>query len=317
MKKALLFILLITLIMSSGCAFVSIPLFRQTQPLQEKIVQGKGRNKILLIDISGIISSADKRSTTGFVTEQDITSRIKEELEKAARDKKIKGVILRINSPGGTVTASDIIYREIVRFKKKKNIPVVACLMDIATSGGYYIACAADEIIAHPTTVTGSIGVIAFKFNLKGLMDKLGIEEDSVMAGDKKDIYSMFRPMSGEEKKIMQDIMDTLHNRFISVIDESRADLTRDNILPLADGRVYTADQARDLKLIDHVGYLDESINAVQKQAGLAKAKVVMYHRPAAYKNNIYSQANISLVNFGGSGLFEYLPVRFMYMWNP
>jgi len=317
MQKFSAAIICILFLLIQGCAFVSIPLMQATQPLKEKTLQGKGGNKILLIDISGIISTQQKRSLTGFDVEVDTLARLKEELKKAADDKKIKAVILRINSPGGTVTASDIIYREIMQFKKKNKVFVAACLMDIAASGGYYIANAADMIIALPTTITGSIGVIALKFNIQGLMSRFGVTDESLKTGDKKDIMSPFRSITEEERKIMQDILDSLHAQFISVIDKGRKDLTPDKISPLADGRVFTAAQALENRLIDDVGYLDDVIDKIKKKLGLRNARVVTYHRRSAYKNNIYSQASINVFSFGESGLLEYLPVRFMYLWNP
>lgn len=208
-------------------------------------------------------------------------------------------------------------HREILRFKEKRNVFVVACLMDMAASGGYYIANAADIIMAHPTTVTGSIGVIALKFNIKGLMDKIGVEEESIKSGDKKDIFSYWRGITEEERKIMQGIIDSLHAQFLKAIEEGRKDLSPDEIRRLADGRIYTAQQALSHRLIDGIGYLEDVINLCKKETGLEKARVVTYHRPSDYKSNIYSQASISIFGLGDQNVFEYLPVKFMYLWNP
>lgn len=302
----------------SGCAFVSIPLFGPTQPLEEVYLEGTGKDRILIIDISGSISSAKRRALIGLNNEPDsLVARVKEELNKASTDDRVKAVILRINSPGGTVTACDIIYREILKFKKRTDVYVAACLMDIAASGGYYIACAADEIVAHPTTVTGSIGVIAMKFNFKGLLDKVGIQDQSIMSGDKKDMFSYWRDMTLEEKKIMQEIIDSMQGQFIAAIDQGREALSIDEIVPLADGRIYTARQALGHKLIDRIGYLDDTIQLAKSAAGLDKARVISYHRPMEYKNNIYSQANISILGMGEKDIVEQLPVQFMYLWHP
>jgi protease-4 len=310
-------ILCLWLLCLSGCAFVSIPLMRETEPFEEKTLTGSGRDKILLVDLSGVITDVDKRSFLGFGKEVSDVARIKEELEKAARDKRVKAIILRIDSPGGTVTACDIIHQEMLRYKKKQNIYVSACFMNVAASGGYYIATAADRVVAHPTTITGSIGVIVTKFNVKGLMDKLGVQEESIKSGDKKDILSPFRGATPEEKKIVQDIIDSLYQRFLAVIEQGRPGISRTELKTLADGRVFTAQQALQAKLIDDIGYLDDTVEMVKKQLGLEEARLVTYHRPSTYKNNIYSQANIQLFNIGGSGFTEYFPMSFMYLWNP
>jgi len=312
-----IFICLLAVCSIQGCAFISIPLSSRTLPLEEKVLEGEGRDKILLIDISGVISSEKKRSFADLDAGPDMVARVKEELTQAAEDDRIKAIILKINSPGGTVTASDIIYKELLKFKEKNKMYVTASLMDIAASGGYYIACAADTIVAHPTTVTGSIGVIAMKFNVKGLMDKLGVEDDTIKAGDMKDILSPFRPMTDEERKIIQDIIDSLHQQFMEAVVQGRQELSLDEVKPLADGRVFTAKQALDAELIDDIGYLDDAIEITKKETDIKEARIITYYRPSAYKNNIYSQTSFSVFNFGENDFLSYLPVRFMYLWNP
>ena len=298
MRKFLLLFIIIFFL--NNCAFYFIG---KTKPLKETVISGKGKNKILLIDISGIISTK-KRHKFFFLKEESIVSRIKEELKKANSDKKIKGIVLRINSPGGTVTASDIIYHEIKKFKQKRHIPVVAYMMDIATSGAYYISLAADIIMAHPTSITGGIGVIALKFNIEELLKKIGIKDESIKSGKKKDLWSPFRPCTEEERKILQEIINELHERFIKTIAENRKMLTIGQIKKLADGRIYTAKQALNLKLIDKIGYLEDAIELVKKKAGILEAKIIIYHRPPTYKSNIYSIKNL-------------IGLEFMYLWLP
>lgn len=306
-----------------GCAFVSVPLTGQTLPFEESVVSGYGKDKILLIDVSGTISSQPEEGLLPFEEQISIVSRVKEELRTAVADKHIRGVILRINTPGGSVTASDILYEEIRRFKTIKKVPVVACMMDMATSGGYYVSMSADKVIAHPTTVTGSIGVIALKFNVQGLMEKIGIEEESIKSGELKDLWSPFRPSTEEEQQILQGVIDTMQERFVDVIAASRKKLNRDQIVKIADGRVYTSKQALDLKLIDGIGYLDDTIVGVKKMAGISEAKVIMYHRPYGYKGTIYSQLSqsdirtVNLINVDLGSLTDHAGVRFMYLWCP
>ena len=308
---------------SLGCSLVSISLIPPVETLKETTVSGSGKDKILIIDISGIISEEGKSGLVGLSGEPDIVARIKEELKLAAKDKHIKAIILRINSPGGTVTASDIIYHEIEQFKGKTGIKVIACIMDLGASGGYYVAVSADKIIAQPTTVTGSIGVIMLNLSFEGLLQKIGVKDTSIKAGEHKDMGSPLKAMTEEERKIFQGVLDNMYERFLTVIAENRKEITQEKLRSLADGRIYTAQQALELKLIDQIGYLDETIAQAKKDAGLEEARVVIYHRPGTYKNNIYSQLtsssfgainllNIDLKTFVRSGT-----PSFMYLWAP
>ncbi len=315
-----LFVFIVVLV--SGCAIVNVPLFPSAQELQERVLGGEGDSKILLIDISGLISEKE-RNTSGWLREgTSIVSEVKEALKKAESDDAISGLILRINSPGGTVTASDIIHHELKLFKEKTGVRITACLMDVGASGGYYVATAADEIIAHPTTITGSIGVITLRFNVEGLLSRIGIKEETVKSGDKKDILSPFRPSTPEERKIIQAIIDSLQQRFISVVTDGRKSLTRKDVEKLADGRIYTASQAQRAKLIDRVGYLDDAIKQIKQFSGIQNASVITYYRPGTYKGSIYSALpkaplNINLISINGQGLITPPGVHFMYMWVP
>jgi len=286
-------------------------------------VEGEGDNKILLIDISGVISEQKRNTTIGLREGISIVSEVKEALKKAESDDAIRGLILRINSPGGTVTASDIIHHELMLFKKKTGARITACLMDVGASGGYYVATAADEIIAHPTTITGSIGVVALKFNVEGLLSRIGIEEETIKSGEKKDIWSPFRPSTPEERKIIQAIIDNLHERFISVVTDGRKSLVRKDVEKLADGRIYTADQALEAGLIDRVGYLNDAVDRTKQSLGIEKSSVITYYRPGTYKGSIYSalpkapQSIINLITINGDGLTTPPGIHFMYLWTP
>src|SRR3990172_8130481 len=319
--------LVLLLISVSSCIFISAkvnPFLREKEPLKEVFVSGKGKDKILIIDISGIISEAGGSGVSGLFSDEDMVASIKEQLEKAKEDNRIKAVILRINSPGGTVTASDIIYNEIKKFKEGKKIKVVSCMMDVGASGAYFIAMASDKVIAHPTTLTGSIGVIFENLNVEGLLNKLGIKDATIKSGDKKDIGSPFRAITEEEKEILQEVNDNLYQRFFDVVYEGREELDRDDVKRLADGRIYSAEQALEEKLIDKIGYLDDAIEVAKEESEIKEAKVVMYKRPGSFANNIYSKlflqqpVNLNLINFGtAGGASFYLTPRFMYLWSP
>lgn len=302
-----------------GCAFVNVPLLSSPMALEEKVLEGDGASKILLLDISGTISEQEKSGRLLGRTAPSMVSQVRESLQKAEKDDRIAGLILRINSPGGTVTASDVIHHEIVEFRKRKHVPVLACIMSVGASGGYYVAAAADEIIAHPTAITGSIGVILMKFNVEGLMGKIGVEEQTVKSGDKKDIMSPFRKATPEEVKLGQEIIDQLYGRFMDIVMARTGNrLSRDELRKLADGRIYTAGQALEGKLIDRIGYLDDVIASIRKTVGDDQARVVSYYRPGTYKGSIYADAGDKsgmLELFGG--LDAYSAGSFMYLWRP
>lgn len=303
-----------------GCAFVNIPLMPPPAPLEEQIIEGDGTKKILLIDISGTISEQEKSGSLMNRSAPSMVSMIRESLSKAEKDKNIAGIILRINSPGGTVTASDIIHHDISEFKKRTKVPVQACIMSTGTSGGYYIAAAADRIIAHPTAITGSIGVIMMKFNIEGLMGKIGVEEQTVKSGDKKDIMSPFRRATPEEVKLGQEIIDQLYGRFLDVVMARPGNtLSRDELRRVADGRIYTAGQALQAKLIDGTGYLDDVIREFRTSIGDEKAKVVTYYRAGNYKGSIYSGAaeKDGFAELLGGGMDALSSSGFMYLWRP
>jgi protease-4 len=312
------------LIVLTGCAIVQIPLFPSLQPFEEKVLEGKGQAKILLLDISGIISEKKESKGLGLSQKSSLVARVKEELQKAEGDSSIAGVIIKINSPGGSVTATDIIYHELMQYKKQAGVRIVACLTGTATSGAYYVASAADEIVAHPTSVTGNIGVIAIKFNVEKLLSKVGIQEETVKSGEKKDILSPFRPSTSEEKDIIQTIINTLHERFVNVVLAGRKTLlSKEEIERLADGRIFTADQALEVKLIDRVGYLDEAVEEMKDSLNLKEARLITYNRPGSYRETIYSglpdisRKEINLVAINGDGLSFLSGVQFMYLWRP
>lgn len=287
-----------------GCVTVKVSLFEEPEPLKEKVVSGYARDKILLMDVSGLIMEGPRKpwfSPAGIVD----PGRVKEELEKAAKDRRIKAIVLRIHSPGGTVSASDMMHHEILAFKKEHRIPVVACLMGVAASGGYYVAQAADAIVAHPTGITGSIGVVAMKLNIKGLMEKVGVDSDVVKSGEWKDFWSPFRPATPAEKQMMQAIIDDFYRQFITVVAQGRH-LPPREAKRLADGRIYTAGQAKDLGLVDRLGYLDDAIDLAKAKAGIEEARVVLYYRPGSYRPTIYSMA---------PELFT--GPQFLYLWWP
>ncbi|MDR4495410.1 MAG: signal peptide peptidase SppA [Nitrospirales bacterium] len=314
--------ILVGLLLLPGCVYVD--LLSGGGPLQEITLSGKGDAKVLLVDISGML---DTQKETGLLEQPSLPARLKEELEIAQEDDQVKGLILRINTPGGTVTASDILYHEILEFKKSKKIPVVTAMMDIATSGGYYVAMASDRIFAHPSTITGSIGVIMVTANAQGLLEKIGVQPTAIVSGPKKGMGSPFQPLKEEERAIFQSVIDTLYGRFLSVVETGRPNLSKEPIRKLADGRIYTADLAKQEGLIDQIGYLDEAIAWVKEEAGLDTAQVVTYRRGRGRGNaNVYSSFDpptigpIGLPRIDSGSLLRTLSngtPNVMYLWMP
>lgn len=323
MKRTALFFVLCVAILS-GCTGLHVSLLPETEPLVEKILEGDGKQKILLIDLDGVISFKEEKDILNFRTGPSKVAFFREALLKAEADPEISGVILRINSPGGTVAASDAIYHEIMSFRKKRKVPVHAYIMEVGASGGYYVASAADRIIASPTAIVGSIGVIAMKFNIEGLMSKIGVSEETYKSGPKKDFWSPFRPTTPEEKKMFQGIIDRLYARFTEVVCANRQKLLAEQeIRSLADGRVFVSNEALAAKLIDRVAYLDETITDMKNDLNIKQARVITYVRPKTYKSNIYSEMPlpgpqvINLISVNAENLSLLSGVQFMYIWNP
>ena len=317
MHNRLVAVLLVGLLMTA-CTF-NFPLFPGPGPLQETQISGAGRAKVLLIEISGVISSQEG---DGFMPTPSLIASIKERLTRASQDDNVKAVVLRINTPGGTVTASDIIHHEIKTFKASRKIPVVASIMDVGASGGYYIAAAADTVMAHPSSVTGSIGVIMLTVNARGLLEKVGLEATAVTSGPRKDMGSPFRTMTMEERAIFQGLIDSFYQRFLSIVQEGRPHLQMDQIKKLADGRIYTGEQAKESGLVDEIGYLEDAVGLAKKKAGLTEARVVTYRRPGEYSNNVYSKlmAPSPLASLGNLDLMSFVrggTPQFMYLWMP
>ena len=323
MQKHISIILLISVLLFSGCASPRITLFSDdTVPLQEFTLQGKGKGKILVIPIKGEISGSTSKGL--IFTKPSMIQEVVSQLKQAEKDKAIKAVILKIDSPGGTVTASDILYHEILAFKKRTGVKLVVAMMGVAASGGYYIALPADFIIAHPTTITGSIGVIFMQPKVNSLMEKIGAGLDINKSGKNKDMGSPFRDTTDEERKLFQDLTDELGKRFINLVSIHRK-LDKNRLAEISTARIYLAPEALELGLIDKIGYLEDVISKTRKLSGLSQdARIVIYRRTQYPNDNLY---NTSVDRQGGQGLslidlnlpesMSPLNTGFYYIWMP
>ncbi len=191
---------------------------------------------------------------------------ILDELKKHRKDSSVKAVVLRIESPGGGVAPSQEIYEEVKKLSEVK--PVVVSMGAVAASGGYYIASAATKIYANPGTITGSIGVIMEIPNIKGLLDKVGIKTEVIKSGKHKDLASVFRGIGEEERKILQNVLDDVHQQFIEAVAEGRG-LPYEKVKSIADGRIFTGRQAKEIGLVDDLGNLQDAIMEAAKLAGI------------------------------------------------
>lgn len=306
-----------------GCGTPKVFLFvDETEPLREYTLQGKEDGKVLLLPISGVIS--DVREKSFLQPKPSMLQEVVSQLQKAAEDEDIKAVLLKVNSPGGSTTASDILYNELVKFKDKTGAKIVVSMMGMATSGGYYISLPADYIIAHPTTVTGSVGVIFMRPELHGLMEKIGVGYGVTKTGRNKDMASWFREITPEEKDLLQDLINNMGDRFLGLVKKHRR-LESSVMADVATARVFVADEAVEAGLIDEVGYLDDAIAHAQKIAGLSPdSKLVVYRRTYYPNDNQYNTTanyspggTISLVDLGVLQSAVSMPAGFYYVWPP
>jgi len=229
------------------------------------------RNKVVVISLSGPIQY--ENSTSLFFGGGAITPElVRTQLERAKNDGRVRAIVLQINSPGGSVAAS----QEIVNLLEQVNMPVVVSMSDLAASGGYYISAGADKIVALPGTLTGSIGVISELPNLKGLFDKLGINMQVIASGEHKDMYAGFRDLTPEERAIEQEMTDQLYAQFVQVVAKGRH-LSEDKVRALATGQLYTGTQAKQLGLVDELGGLQTAIDEAAKLASTSKPEVEYY----------------------------------------
>jgi protease-4 len=235
----------------------------------------EAEDEILLIKIRGIIKEAEDGDSMPFEIKKNMMESVKKDLEVARDRKNVKAVLLEIDSPGGEVTASDILHHQLSKVKTVKK-PMVALIGTLGTSGAYYIACAADQIWAHPTSILGSIGVLMQGMNIQKLADLIGLKDVTIKSSKtpRKDIMSPFREMTPEEKAMLLSLIDSMYDRFVKIVADGRKKKVEE-IEPLADGSLYTSDQALKNGLIDGVGYREDVINQIKTLANLKEAKLV------------------------------------------
>ncbi|MCA9305446.1 MAG: signal peptide peptidase SppA [Phycisphaerales bacterium] len=284
--------------------------------------------KVAMIDVSGMIASI---ATGGLIPSggnpvDDLVAR----LNKAAEDASVRAIIIRVNSPGGTVAASETMYNEIRAFRKRTKKPVVISMAEVAASGGYYIALAGDQLVAQPSSVTGSIGVIFQTFNFSEGMRRFGIESRAVVSRPNKDIASPFEPPVEEHYAILQALVDDFYAKFRALVAERRPDIAPADMDTVTDGRVFTGSQALELHLVDKLGGVREAFEAAKALADLDRAQLVKYHAQGRRPNSAYAlgpelnarlnppqSTEINLVQLNLAAAESAGASGFYYLWTP
>ena len=306
---------------SAGC--ISINLTPGPSPMEETVIEDNDADfKVAVVDVAGVLQIERDGVPTPFRGAGDnIVGRTREQLDLAEADPEVVAVVVRISSPGGGVYPSMAIHRDIRRFAERSRKPVVAYVPDVGASGGYLAALAADEIVADRSSITGSIGVIAFFPEISEFLDWMKIKVNTVKAGERKDLGSPFREMGEADRGELLAITTYYHDQFKGFVDERRNGLDRAEVDAIADGRVFTADRALEAGLVDSIGTLAD---AHDRAAGRASASaqttnLVIYRRPGEYDRSIHTMAPSAggvHISLDASSLMH-PRARFLYLWRP
>lgn len=290
-------------------------------------VRGRGP-KVALIDVNGLISHAPVSGGL-FLGTSNSVDRLAGQLDKAEHDPRVRAIVLRVDSPGGTVAASETMYNEIRLFRERTHKPVVVSMSEVAASGGYYISLAADRIIAQPTSITGSIGVIMQTVNFSGGMAKLGITARAVKSGPMKDLANPLEPMRDEQYAVLQSTVDDFYRGFVDLVVLRRGDaLDPAELDILTDGRVFTGRQALAHGLVDELGGLRDAFAVAKTLAGIPDARLVKYHAEGRVPLSPYAAAiDPSLTPTAGARQINLMQLNlpgglspssgFSYLWTP
>jgi protease-4 len=311
--------IVVSTIALTGCSLPQINLFPKAGPLKEVVLEGTGEKKVLVLSINGAINDQPKEKL--LRTRPAMVQEFVSHLRLAEKDPLIKAVLLKVNSPGGPVTASDILYHEISSFKERTGKKLVVSMMSVAASGGYYLSLPADWIMAHPTTVTGSVGVIFMRPGISGFMERFGFAMNVSKSGAHKDMGSPFKTPNEEDAALFQELTDQMAKRFHRLVQKHRM-LTPEQMEQVATARIFLAPDAKEVGLVDEIGYLKDALAKAKSMAGLAvDAKVITFRRYDSKEDNIYNPAMQSRDGGATDGIpslteFAGMPeAGFYYMW--
>jgi protease IV len=276
--------------------------------------------RVALIDIDGVLLNQNYGSF--YAVGDNPLSGFRDKLDAAARDPQVVAVLLRINSPGGSVTTCDVMAEELRQFKAETHKPVVACLMDLATSGAYFVAVESDRIVAHPTALTGGLGVVFNHYNLQDAMAQLNLVADPVKAGARIDMGTVTTPLNNETRAMIQQMADAYRDHLQRRVKTRRTAMTAHDQQVAGDGRVFLASQAMELHLVDRLGYIHDAIAEAERLAGVSGTEVVLFHRSGYPAHSLYaitpSPAPLNeAIPFSYPGLDRARLPTFLYLWQP
>lgn len=298
-----MFMFLLVIVLSAGAVFAT---GQSDLYIEDTLVKGYRSNKVVVICLEGVINGEMSRDVC-------------KQIQSARVDKNVKALIIRTNTPGGGVAASDQINHAITKFRKETNKPVVAFMQSVAASGGYYTSVACDRIIAEPTVITGSIGVIMQIMGVQGLFeDKLGIKPVTIKSGEKKDWPNMFEAVTEEQVKYLEDkVIMPAYERFVDLVAEGRSGvLSKAEVRVLADGSIYGAKEALAMKLVDEIGYFEDVVKAVKSLTGLDSVYVIEYKKPFSLANLMGAETKFG-INIDAKIIDEITSPRLQYLWRP
>jgi len=262
---------------------VSQSMTQEAGALIERRVSGTSFDKVAVISVRGVIS---RGQAVLLFPSPDMVASVRSQLRMARKDSAVKAVVLEVDSPGGTILASDLILKDLNDFKNETKKPLVVCMQGMAASGGYYIAMAGDHIVAHPTTLTGSIGVIMQLINYKELSEKHGLKWETFIPAraQLKDIGSPSRDMTTRDREVFQSMVEKMYDLFVDRVAEGRkGKLTREEIIVLANGQPYLGSEAKESGLVDSLGTLDTAVEEASRLSGISKPSVVRYEPPPSF----------------------------------
>ncbi|MGZ5950342.1 MAG: signal peptide peptidase SppA [Isosphaeraceae bacterium] len=303
---------------------IKLPTAIDTGPMVASVIRpARGSDlapRLAVIDVDGVLLNQNREGI--YDSGENPVAAFREKLEAATGDSRVAAIVLRIHSPGGGVTACDIMAVELDRFKAATRRPVVACLMDVATSGAYYLALGADRIVAHPTSLTGGIGVVFNHVNLQDAMAQLNVSDDPIKAGTLIDMGSVTKPLEPQTRELLQEMADGFRQRFLDRVTRRRPELTDADRRTLADGRVVAASRALKLHLVDRLGYIEDALGEAEHLAGVADAEVVLYSRGGSPARSLYAIAPSpprlsEAIPFSYPGLDRTKLPTFLYLWQP